>query len=105
MASVAESVARLTHPSSQTGRGRESRPSASFEGGDWAIGHNGHEDASVAAASLPVDLKSAICARRLEAIRIIDHGPAGAEPARVVEVDPQARRRSRTCCAANVHWG
>src|SRR6476619_7179055 len=96
MASVAESVARLTHPSSQTGRGNVNGPSAAIERGDWAIVDNGHVEPVGAAAALPVDGKAAIVASRLEPAGIIVHGPPGAVPAPSVELDPESRLVHRT---------
>src|SRR3954452_12372213 len=96
MASVAGSVARLTHPSSQTGRGNVNGPSAAIERGDWAIVDNGHVEAIAASATLPVDRKAAIVASRLEPAGIIVHGPPGAVPAGSVELNPESCLARRT---------
>src|SRR4051794_11240223 len=102
MASVAESVARLTHPSSQTGRGSARIGSATFERGEWAIGNNGHEETVTGAASLPVDRKPAILASPHESSWIIVYGSTDAEPARSLELDPRSGHlRSSLRCAGS----
>src|SRR4029453_1827022 len=90
MASVAESVARLTHPSSQTGLGRSNRRLAPRVGCEWSTIRDLHPDRILAAHSLDVHREAAILADFREAIRGVRRGGAGAVPARADEVEPHA---------------
>src|SRR5437899_4786922 len=88
MASVAESVARLTHPSSQTGLGRSNRRLASRVGCEWSAIRDLHPDRILTAHSLDVHREAAILADFHEAIGRVRRGRAGAVPAHADEVEP-----------------
>src|SRR5215510_9676901 len=88
MASVAESVARLTHPSSQTGLGRSKSRLAPRVGCEWPTIRDLHPDRILTARSLDVHREAAILANFREAIRGVRRGRAGAVPAYADEVEP-----------------
>src|SRR5262245_18295364 len=88
MASVAESVARLTHPSSQTGLGRSKRRLAPRVGCEAFAIRDSHPDRILTARSLDVHREAAILTNFREAIRGVRRGHAGAVPAYAHEVEP-----------------
>src|SRR6476659_10939394 len=88
MASVAESVARLTHPSNQTGRGKSNRRLAPRVGCEWSTIRDLHPDRILTAHGLDVHREAAILADFREAVRGVRRGRAGAVPALADEVEP-----------------
>ena len=90
MASLAASVARLTHPRTQTGRGRPNRSPARVRG-DGTVGDDGDEDGvGTTSHCVAVHKETAIAARRHEPIGVEADRRPGAEPARALELDPHA---------------
>src|SRR4029077_9383528 len=92
MASVAESVARLTHPSSQTGLGKSNRRLTPRVGCEWSTIGDLHPDRILTARGLDVHREAAILADFREAVRGIRRGRAGAVPAHADEVEPHTVR-------------
>src|SRR4029079_17615977 len=88
MASVAESVARLTHPRSQTGLGKSNRRLPPRVGCEWSTIGDLHPNRILTAHGLDIYREAAILADFREAVRGVRRRRAGAVPADADEVEP-----------------
>src|SRR5438876_11712571 len=95
MASVAASVARLTQPRSQTGRGRPRRPLSADERGERTIRHHGHEDAIRIGPAPAIHGEAVIVPNGFELRRVVVDRLAIVVPTNAFELDPDALVRKR----------
>src|SRR5438477_5604423 len=102
MASVAESVARLTHPSNQTGFGRPKNNRILCVSLSLRIRrqrpvlHDGYPDRILVIILLAIDGETAVVADLCESVRRIRNRLAVGVPLGAVEANPDAVGRTRT---------